>query len=138
PFEYRSRAVPLREKKKKVPLEKGLITPHGTDAPEDGRAAKSAVPPPPPPPPPKTAVAHKSCLLLMAALRHPFGHAKLFFFTFLLLAALALEQEPELPTGIDFGSYSLKIATVGEHGADLVVNSLSERSTATAVSFAHD
>ncbi|KAF4655270.1 hypothetical protein FOZ61_007666 [Perkinsus olseni] len=74
----------------------------------------------------------------MAALRHPSGHAKLLFFTFLLLAALALEQEPELPTGIDFGSYSLKMATVGEHGADLVVNSLSERSTATAVSFAHD
>ncbi|KAF4732544.1 hypothetical protein FOZ63_009629, partial [Perkinsus olseni] len=74
----------------------------------------------------------------MATLRHPFGHAKLLFSPFLLLAALALEQEPELPTGIDFGSYSLKVATVGEHGADLVVNSLSERSTATAVSFAHD
>ncbi|KAF4721030.1 hypothetical protein FOZ62_017135, partial [Perkinsus olseni] len=57
PFEYRSRAVPLREKKKtKMPLEEGLITPH--EAPKDVRAAKEAVPPPPPPPP-KTAVAHK-------------------------------------------------------------------------------
>ncbi|KAF4660164.1 hypothetical protein FOL47_007272 [Perkinsus chesapeaki] len=55
-----------------------------------------------------------------------------------IILGLPFEQEPELPTGIDFGSYSLKVATVGDHGADIVTNALSERSTPTAVSFAHD
>lgn len=67
------------------------------------------------------------------------NHAKSLFISLLVFCTLALEQEPELPIGIDFGSYALQIATVGQHSTtDLVVNSLSERSTPTAVSFAHD